>query len=218
MSFTAQVLPRKSARQTRSRNTVDCIVEAAARILEQSGTAHYTTNSVAERAGVSVGSLYQYFPNKDSIVVELWRRSTTSLIENVATASRHRDWRYSLFGMAVAAVKHQLERPGLALLLEERQRHFEQQGFGSPVSGAIVPCIERMLAASQLDLHHCPTTMAVDLFSITRSLTDEAGAAGKCDPSSMLTRVCFAAFGYMRADKGDFDWLERQLAVPARAP
>src|SRR5947207_4379776 len=66
--------PRRRPRQERSRDTVEAIVEAAAQVFERHGYAAGTTNRIAERAGVSIGSLYQYFPNKDAIVAELARR------------------------------------------------------------------------------------------------------------------------------------------------
>jgi AcrR family transcriptional regulator len=55
---------RKQPSQARSKATVDAIVEAAARILGDQGWAGFTTNKVAEAAGVSIGSYYQYFPDK----------------------------------------------------------------------------------------------------------------------------------------------------------
>jgi len=60
--------PRKRPRQRRSRATVEFLVTATERLLEQSGTPGATTNRIAEVAGVSIGSLYQYFPNKDSLI------------------------------------------------------------------------------------------------------------------------------------------------------
>ena len=63
--------PRKRPVQERSRLTVDQILEAAARVFAERGFAGATTNRIAERAGVSIGSLYQYFPNKDTILVAL---------------------------------------------------------------------------------------------------------------------------------------------------
>lgn len=63
--------PRKEPGQERARFTFDAILEAAARILRTEGPTHLTTNRIAEVAGVSVGSLYQYFPNKDAIVGRL---------------------------------------------------------------------------------------------------------------------------------------------------
>ena len=66
--------PRKAPRQQRAVETRDRIVDAAARIFGEHGYAHGTTNRIAEEAGISVGSLYQYFPNKDAILVCLAER------------------------------------------------------------------------------------------------------------------------------------------------
>ncbi len=66
--------PRKRALQSRSQATVEAILEAAAQVFERHGYAEGTTNRIAERAGVSIGSLYQYFPNKDAILIEVSRR------------------------------------------------------------------------------------------------------------------------------------------------
>jgi AcrR family transcriptional regulator len=63
--------PRKVAQQERSRALVDALLRASARILIRDGYAGLTTNAVAELAGVSVGSLYQYFPNKGALVSAL---------------------------------------------------------------------------------------------------------------------------------------------------
>src|SRR5262249_33345832 len=66
--------PRKTPRQERSRATVDALLEATTDILLREGYAKLTTNRIAERAGVNIASLYQYFPGKDAIVAELRRR------------------------------------------------------------------------------------------------------------------------------------------------
>lgn len=60
--------PRKSASQERSRATVDVLLEATARILVKEGYDRASTNRIAEVAGVSIGSLYQYFPSKEALV------------------------------------------------------------------------------------------------------------------------------------------------------
>jgi AcrR family transcriptional regulator len=62
---------RKAPRQGRSRKIVETILEAAALTFAELGYAKATTNRIAARAGVSVGSLYQYFPNKDALLVRL---------------------------------------------------------------------------------------------------------------------------------------------------
>ena len=58
----------RKARQARSRHTVETILEGAARVLGERGWASFTTNAVAERAGVSIGSLYEYFRDKGDLV------------------------------------------------------------------------------------------------------------------------------------------------------
>lgn len=61
----------RKPKQNRSKATVAAIVEAAARILAERGWAGFNTNAVAERAGVSIGSLYEYFPDKQALVDEI---------------------------------------------------------------------------------------------------------------------------------------------------
>jgi AcrR family transcriptional regulator len=65
---------RKTPRQDRSRATFEALLEATADILVRHGYAKLTTNRIAERAGVNIASLYQYFPGKEAIVAELRRR------------------------------------------------------------------------------------------------------------------------------------------------
>ncbi|MGC1549252.1 MAG: TetR/AcrR family transcriptional regulator [Rhodanobacter sp.] len=80
---------RKTPRQQRSRAMVDAIVEAAARILARRGWACFTTNEVAEVAGVSVGSLYQYFPNKLALAEAIRQRHLDAVL---AALSASGDW------------------------------------------------------------------------------------------------------------------------------
>jgi AcrR family transcriptional regulator len=76
--------PRKSPRQARSRETVEAILEACARLLRAGDYAAVTTNHIAARAGVSVGTLYEFFPNKESIVAALTERRLAGLVEETA--------------------------------------------------------------------------------------------------------------------------------------
>jgi AcrR family transcriptional regulator len=77
--------PRKAPRQQRSARTVDRILTAAARVFDDAGYRDTTTNEIAATAGVSIGSLYQYFPNKDAILVEIARRHIGTLTGAVDT-------------------------------------------------------------------------------------------------------------------------------------
>lgn len=66
--------PRKNASQERSRATVDALLAATARVLVREGYDHASTNKIAVAAGVSVGSLYQYFPSKEALVAAVIER------------------------------------------------------------------------------------------------------------------------------------------------
>jgi AcrR family transcriptional regulator len=90
MTVTARTTkPRKAPRQLRSQETRARILEAAARVFAERGYAGGTTNHIAADAGISIGSLYQYFPNKDSILVELMRDHIRD--GSLAVAHRLRD-------------------------------------------------------------------------------------------------------------------------------
>jgi len=78
--------PRKQASQGRSRATVDALVEATARILIKEGFDKASTNHIAEKAGVSVGSLYQYFPSKEALVAAVIDRHQQELRQVVRGA------------------------------------------------------------------------------------------------------------------------------------
>lgn len=79
-SARAQISSRKQPQQARSAELVAAILDAAVQVLAQEGAQRFTTARVAEKAGVSVGSLYQYFPNKAAILFRLqsdeWRQTT----------------------------------------------------------------------------------------------------------------------------------------------
>ncbi len=70
----AERAPRRAPVQRRARATVASILDAAARVFVEHGYAGGTTNRIAAEAGVSVGSLYEYFPNKDSVLAALLER------------------------------------------------------------------------------------------------------------------------------------------------
>ncbi len=72
--------PRRKAKQERSRETVEIILEAAARVLLDQGYGLATTNRIAKKAGVSVGTLYEYFANKEGVFDALIQNEISSLV------------------------------------------------------------------------------------------------------------------------------------------
>ncbi len=72
---------RKSPRQQRSRETVAVLLTATARVLARDGYARASTNRIAEVAGVSIGTIYQYFPNKDALVLAVAQEHAGAMVD-----------------------------------------------------------------------------------------------------------------------------------------
>lgn len=81
MSPKPPATPRKQPKQERSQVTVEAILSATAHILTENGYNRLTTNRVAERAGVSIGSLYQYFPNKEALIFALAEHHANEMVQ-----------------------------------------------------------------------------------------------------------------------------------------
>jgi AcrR family transcriptional regulator len=101
----SDLTPRKLPQQGRSRATVDAIVEAAARILREQGYAALTTNTIAGLAGVSVGSLYRFFPNKQAIVLAVLSSRLEELSSLIAD-----DLRLAMSRDGVESMQYLVER------------------------------------------------------------------------------------------------------------
>jgi AcrR family transcriptional regulator len=117
---------RRRPRQRRSRDTVAFVLEAAAQLFAERGYETTTTNAVAERAGVSIGTLYQYFASKDGLLLGLLEEHLDD-VENLMIA-RIRATPAQQPGDLAAALVHQTadrnaRRPQLARLLHEQAPH-----------------------------------------------------------------------------------------------
>lgn len=86
MLTTIPLEPRKIPKQRRSKELVEALLDATARVLVEDGWDQASTNRIAEVAGVSVGSLYQYFPNRESLAMALARRHADEVFELLQNA------------------------------------------------------------------------------------------------------------------------------------
>lgn len=116
----ADLSPRKAPSQQRSARTVDRIVEAAVRVFDDVGYGAATTNEIALEARVSIGSVYQYFPNKDALLVEIARRHLAFALAAfdalIADLEPHADLN-SVIGTVIDLLVGQHERDRLHLLI-----------------------------------------------------------------------------------------------------
>ena len=145
--------PRKRPSQGRSRVTVEAILDAAAQVLEEHGYAGGTTNRIAERAGVSIGSLYEYFPNKDAVVVALAERELEAerneLLELLTAAPAKERLASLLRRFVETVVDFHAKRPALHRILFEEAAH-------PPEAHACVLRFEESLAhAFEATLQRC---------------------------------------------------------------
>ncbi len=144
-----QLLPRKSPRQARSKALVTAILDATAQVLVERGYAGSSTNLIASRAGVSIGSVYQYFPNKDALIAALRERHATDLYDTLDAVLTRRNPQ-SLEEKLSAIVHgwmlaHQLE-PDLHRVVEQEFPFFERAHQDQiPIYRTIVERVRQLL-------------------------------------------------------------------------
>ncbi len=109
MATRRKTAPRKQPRQQRSRALVDTLLGATARILKERSLEDTTTNEIARMAGVSVGSLYQYFPSKEALAAALIERKVELDLQEVAKTSER------MMGQPLEAVVREAVRTILAM-------------------------------------------------------------------------------------------------------
>ena len=118
---TPQISSRKQPQQARSTELVAAILEAATQVLAMEGAQRFTTARVAERAGVSVGSVYQYFPNKAAILFRLqsdeWRQ-TTDMLGNILGDAQKPPFE-RLRSLVHAFIRSECEEAGMRVALND---------------------------------------------------------------------------------------------------
>jgi AcrR family transcriptional regulator len=197
---------RKSPRQRRSADTVETLLAAAARVLERESLAGFNTNRVAEVAGVSVGSLYQYFPNKSALIAALIDRQQSALVEHIEACVAARSGgslREALQALAEIGIEQQYGRPLLAAALDHeelrlplgaRLRESEQR-----IGAAVATLLQRHageLAAPlrPVDVH--------DAIVIAKALIEADAMAGRAPSPDLRDRVVRALLGYLQTKPG----------------
>ncbi|MEF2267700.1 nucleoid occlusion factor SlmA [Janthinobacterium sp. HH104] len=191
----AHAEPRKRPSQARSAATVAAMVEAAARIIEVRGWAALTTNHVAELSGVSIGSLYQYFPSKEALLAELVRRERAVLLHDVGLAmALEGELPLAIEQGVMAGLAHQFRRPALALALESAPSspslQHEDDALRHALAGQLAGLLARHGVAD-------PDMAAADVIALCRGIIDAAALRGETDMASLARRLGRAVHGYL---------------------
>ena len=187
---------RKMPGQARSGETVSVILEASARILESDGLRGFNTNAIAAKAGVSIGSLYQYFPNKDSIVLALIGRFEKAFHDTVVKAvqdGKGKGLKSRLRLVVRALVSAHYDRPRLNRVLES-----EEERLGSEAdSAAFHESLLQLLRDHQNEVA-VPVSGITErvVIAVLRALVD-LGLASGASPRSTEQRAMRAICGYL---------------------
>lgn len=193
--------PRKAPRQSRSQATVTALLQAAARVLAQESLAGFNTNRVAEVAGVSIGSLYQYFPNKEALVTALIADAQEQLVDAAADlveSTRGVSLVESLRAVARLAVRQQFDNPVLAAALDHEEKRLPLDEMLQNAQAALVQALCALLAPHRAALApDLPASAARDCLVITRALVESAAERAREPPRDLQARIVRALLGYL---------------------
>lgn len=197
----APLSPRKRPSQARSAVTVDAIVEATIRVLLAEGYARLTTRRVAEVAGVSVGSLYQYFPNRRSLVAEVIRRKVDGSVRCLEEASTRAEGPVPEAVASVMAAFAAEKRRGLALTVALRDPKAELEWRRALADGArraegvLAGLLGRLLSRPLDAAEAARLSLAVAALEGAVATTAERDPAAFADPGfgALLARMLLGA-------------------------
>ena len=157
--------PRKTPVQARSTVTVEAISEATIQVLLSHGTDRLTTTRVAQRAGVSVGTLYQYYPNKQSLlfaVLENHLSNVMARIEAVCESACHKPLAGMIREMVEAFVDAKMERADISVALYQVSADVGGPALLKRIGQRSRKAVEAMLQTAE-DIKAPPDKFAIDM-------------------------------------------------------
>jgi AcrR family transcriptional regulator len=157
--------PRKTPVQARSAVTVEAISEAAVQVLLTHGSDRLTTTRVADRAGVSVGTLYQYYPNKRSLlfsVLENHLSVVATAVEIACERARHKPLADMMREMVEAFVDIKIERADISVALYRVSADIGGPELMKRISQRLHRAIEGMIGTAA-DLKSTPDKFAIEM-------------------------------------------------------
>jgi AcrR family transcriptional regulator len=199
---TPVVEPRRRASQERSRATIEAILEAAARVLASESLAGFNTNRVAEVAGISVGSLYQYFPNKAALSAALIERSQKELVRSVEEVAhrRHDSLLIHIRSLVRVGIRHQFSNAPLAAALDYEELRLPVQESLSFAYARLTRAVQSILDAHKDAVHVASSAQsAQDCLLIAKSMIENDALSRKSTKPTrnLANRVERALMGYL---------------------
>jgi AcrR family transcriptional regulator len=198
--------PRKQPRQARSLATVNAIFEATIQVLVSDGPRRLTTTRVADRAGVSVGSMYQYFPHKQALFYALNERYLVDLAERIEATclAQHGAVMASMVAALVTSYWiAKTERPDVTRALYQSVAELNNEPLIAAFAGRVDVAAKNMLLTaadgSFTDLPTVTLTLLSTVFGTVRSVFERELPADKGDVvCQQLIVMCVAYLGVVR--------------------
>ena len=171
MARNVGVSSRKAPQQARSNDLVAAVLDAAIQVLEAEGAQRFTTARVAERAGVSVGSLYQYFPNKAAILFRLqsdeWRRTSAMLRDILEDRTRPPGER--LRTLVHAFIRSECEEATIRIALDDAAPFYRDAPEAAAAHAESADIVQAFLRESAPRLSDAQRAIAGDILKTTLS-------------------------------------------------
>lgn len=189
--------PRKQPKQARSRQMQADILTAAADVLRTRGLEGFTTNAVAERAGVSIGSLYQYFPAKEAILAALvreMRRDMRTDLEEAVFRGAGRSLSVAVRELVEASLRHHMRDPILSIVYEGIEDSLPMDAETDALKGDMAALVTHVLKEHGVDN---PALTAADIIAMCHGMVHAALRAGETDLTHLSLRMKRAALGYL---------------------
>ena len=198
--------PRKSASQERSRATVEALLDATARVLTREGYDRASTNRIAATAGVSVGSLYQYFPNKEALVAALVARHNREMLDLLRGALKEvasLDLATAIAKLVRAAVDAHRVDPALHRVFDEQVPRMGQLAKIEALQGETFHLVrsyleERRSEISVRDLDSTTSILVTTVEALTHQFVIHRPGAPERDRDRFIDEVTRLVVGYLQ--------------------
>jgi AcrR family transcriptional regulator len=198
--------PRKSASQERSRATVQALLDATARVLTKEGYDRASTNRIAATAGVSVGSLYQYFPNKEALVAALVARHNREMLDLLREALKEvasLDLATAVAKLVRAAVDAHRVDPALHRVFDEQVPRMGQLAKIEALQGETFQLVrsyleQRRNEISVRDLDSTTFILVTTVEALTHQFVIHRPGAPERDRDRFIDEVTRLVVGYLQ--------------------
>ncbi|WP_298983662.1 TetR/AcrR family transcriptional regulator [uncultured Roseibium sp.] len=197
--------PRRQPKQLRSRMMVETTVEAARQVFAEHGFEAATTNQIADRAGISIGSLYQYFPNKDSLILAVHKKhheEVLAVVKGAMDRSQHLPLKDAIRHIIAANLEMHMKTPRLHTEFDAwipaRSKLVDQDGFQNEMAQIVLNFLSKRPDLQKGD--QLKPAVIVIMNMVRSVLHATVGSVSDAESrEQMLDHLCAGIYGSLNA-------------------